>query len=150
MGKRGAPENMRPPRTKAEAKARGAKGGKASGVARREKKLMSQIYAEFLAEKFNVKTEHGPRFTTGEKLVNQVVKQVLIAGGPGAVSLMREIREATELVAQWLIGQSTDNPLGAQTISVQTYSVTFGEDNQTRKRFMELLAPYSHTMPVFL
>jgi DNA integrity scanning protein DisA with diadenylate cyclase activity len=96
MGKRGAPENMRPPRTKAEAKARGAKGGKASGVARREKKLMSQIYAEFLAEKFNVKTEHGPRFTTGEKLVNQVVKQVLIAGGPGAVSLMREIREATE------------------------------------------------------
>jgi len=96
MPRRGAPENMRPPQTKAEAKARGANGGKASGKARREKKLMSQIYGEFLAKKFVVILDGEKKAVTGETLVNMVVKKVLVSGGPPAVSMMREIREGTE------------------------------------------------------
>lgn len=65
-------------------------------------------------------------------------------------SVPSDIRQATALVAQYLIGQSTDNPLGAQTLSVQTYSITFGEDNKTKKRFEELLGPYAKTLPMFL
>jgi hypothetical protein len=97
MPRKGA-ENLRPAstRSKAEARALGAKGGKASGVARREKKLMSQIYGEFLAEKFAVTLDGKKQDMTGEKLVNSVVKKVLISGGSASVSLMKEIREATE------------------------------------------------------
>jgi hypothetical protein len=57
---------------------------------------MSKIYADFLAERFKVRIDGKDEQITGEKLVNRVVKQVLISGGPGAVSLMKEIREATE------------------------------------------------------
>ena len=65
-------------------------------------------------------------------------------------SVPSEVRQATALVAAWLIGQATDNPLGVQSLSVQTYSITFGEDNQTKKRFEMLLGPYSQTLPKFL
>ncbi|MCK9361836.1 hypothetical protein M0Q28_06475 [Patescibacteria group bacterium] len=95
---RGKTENLVPQskRTKAKQREIAREGGKASGVARREKKLMSQIYGEFLAERFAVTVDGKKQDMTGEKLVNRVVKKVLIAGGPSAVSLMREIREATE------------------------------------------------------
>ena len=65
-------------------------------------------------------------------------------------SVPAEIRHATALVAQWLIAQATENPMGIQTLSVQTYSVTFGEDNQTKRRFEQLLRPYSQQLPRFL
>lgn len=65
-------------------------------------------------------------------------------------SVPAEIRQACALVASWLIGQSTDNPLGADSITVQTYSITFGDDNKTKKRFEMLLGPYAQTMPQFL
>jgi hypothetical protein len=65
-------------------------------------------------------------------------------------SVPAEIRQATALVAQWLIGSSTDNPLGADSISVQTYAITFGTDNKTKARFEMLLGPYAHTMPQFI
>ena len=89
-------KNLQPVRTKAEARKRGKAGGIKSGEARREKKLMSAIYADFLAEKFTVKIDGIDQSITGGKLVNRVVKQILAAGGPGAVSMLKEIREATE------------------------------------------------------
>lgn len=96
MSKNGKTENLKPVRTKEEAKERGANGGKKSGEARRKKKLMSQIYAEFLTEKFAVNVDGKKQDMTGEKLINSVVKKVLISGGAPAVSLMKEMREATE------------------------------------------------------
>jgi hypothetical protein len=94
-------KNLRPVTTKEEARRRGTNGAKASIAARQKKKLMSSIYAEFLAEKFSVKLnpmdpKDKPQAMTGEKLINIVVKAVLLGGGPPAVSLMKEIREATE------------------------------------------------------
>jgi hypothetical protein len=88
--------NLNPVKSKKEARERGRKGGIRSGEVKREKKLMSQIYGDFLAERFKVRIDGKDEQITGEKLVNRVVKQVLISGGPGAVSLMKEIREATE------------------------------------------------------
>jgi len=71
-------------------------GGIKSGESKREKKLMSQIYSEFLISKFNVKTEGKEREVTGSDLVDEVMKKVLKKGGSPAVSMMKEIREATE------------------------------------------------------
>lgn len=65
-------------------------------------------------------------------------------------SVPADIRQATALVAQWLIAQLNENPLGAQTISVQTYSITFGNDNKTKLAFEMLLGQYAKTLPMFL
>jgi hypothetical protein len=92
------PENLIPQseRTPEEAREMGRKGGIASGEARREKKRMSQIYAEFLEERFKVAIDGEEQETTGEGLVNIVVKKVLSRGGGPSVALMKELREATE------------------------------------------------------
>jgi len=74
----------------------GRKGGLASVKVKREKKLMSQIYGEFLAERFKVRVDGKDQEITGADLVGRVVKTVLNEGGSPAVSLMKEIREATE------------------------------------------------------
>jgi hypothetical protein len=88
-------------RTPEERRTIGQLGGKASVKARQQKKLMSQIYAEFLAEKFYIKLDPWdpkckPTAMTGESLVNHVVKEVLNSGGSASVSLLKELREATE------------------------------------------------------
>ena len=80
-------DNLRPVKTKEEARERGRNGGKKSGIAKREKKLMSQVYADILAEQ------------TGQKKgldLKTVVKTILQEGGSPAVSMLKEIREATE------------------------------------------------------
>ena len=66
-------------------------GGKASGKARKEKKLMSQIYADMLADQSGIK---------GGKGFKEVVREILNSTDPkttaARVSLMKEVREATE------------------------------------------------------
>ena len=88
--------NLNPVKSKKEARERGRKGGIRSGEVKREKKLMSQIYGEFLAERFKVRVDGKDHEITGADLVGRVVKTVLNEGGSPAVSLMKEIREATE------------------------------------------------------
>jgi hypothetical protein len=80
-------DNLKPVRTKDEARERGRSGGKKSGKARREKKLMSQIYADILAD------QHGKK--KGKK-IKDVVQEIIEDGGSPAVSMLKEIREATE------------------------------------------------------
>lgn len=80
-----------------EAKQRGSKGGIASGKARREKKLMSQLYAEFLDKDHDIIGKDGiKKKLSGNALVSSVMSKVLSRGDSASVSLIREIREATE------------------------------------------------------
>ena len=67
-------------------------------------------------------------------------------------SVPTEVKEATALVAAWLMAQATENPIGVASISVQTYSITFGsgKDNATKQRFEMLLGPYAQTLPQFI
>lgn len=72
-------------------------GGLASVKARREKKLMSQIYAEFLEKEHDVEGPDGDRTKmSGHAIVSVVMSKVLARGDSAAVSLMKELREATE------------------------------------------------------
>ena len=100
--KRGRVENLRPAKTTEVAKARGKLGGIKSGDAKREKKLMSQIYGEFLADRFKVDGKEA----TGADIISKVVKTVLNKGGAPAVSLMKEIREATEGSKTKMVGEN--------------------------------------------
>ena len=80
-------DNLKPIQSKAEARARGHAGGIRSGEARREKKLLSAIYTEFLADRYNV---------TGSAMLADTIAAILARGDSASVAMLREIREATE------------------------------------------------------
>jgi hypothetical protein len=61
-----------------------------------KKKLMSQIYAEFLEKEYNVKTAEGAKKITGAELVNESMKKIMARSDSSSVSLMGEIRKALE------------------------------------------------------
>jgi hypothetical protein len=72
------------------------KGGIVSGQKRRERKLMSMIYADLLADKYDVETAEGKKKIEGSKLLQTVARDILMRRDSSSVSLMKEIREATE------------------------------------------------------
>lgn len=99
MAKRGAPQNLIPlnRRTKEEQKEIVTKGGIASGVARRERARMSQIYADFLESEFEVELDDdGAKKLTGSALVREMMKRIVQRGDSASVSIMKEMREAIE------------------------------------------------------
>ena len=97
MPRRGRIENLMPPFSPELAREMGAKGGKAGAISKREKKLLSQLYAESLAEEFDIELENGEReHLTGAKLVSRVIRTILAKGGAPAVSMLKEMREGTE------------------------------------------------------
>ena len=61
-----------------------------------KKKLMSQIYAEFLEKEYDVKVGEGKKKISGAELVNEAMKKIIARGDSSSVSLMREVREGTE------------------------------------------------------
>jgi hypothetical protein len=91
MAKKGGnPQNLVPDteRTPERIKEIRSMAGKKSGEVRKERKLLSIMYAEMLAKGFEVE---------GEKLsLDQVVASVLMRSDAASVSMLKEIREATE------------------------------------------------------
>jgi hypothetical protein len=61
-----------------------------------KKKLMSQIYAEFLEKEYNVRQGDKERKLSGAELVNECMKKIIARGDSSSVSLMTEIRKAME------------------------------------------------------
>lgn len=99
------------------------KGGKASVKAKKEKKFMSQIYAEFLLKEHTILSKEGlPEKVTGDQLLNKVMSKVLSRGDSAAVSLMKEIREATE-------GNKINISTEPEALSIQFLPVTTEKDD---------------------
>ncbi len=95
---RGNPDKLIPTnkRSKKEASELGRKGGIASGEARREKKRLSTIYGEMLAGKYEVTINGEKQKLDGAELVRFIMRDVLMRRDSASVSLLKEIREATE------------------------------------------------------
>ena len=89
-------DQLDPVRSKKEATLRGKKGGIRSGEVRREKKRMSQIYGDLLADRYEVTISGEKVKIDGAKLVQSVARDILMRRDSSSVSLMKEIREATE------------------------------------------------------
>jgi hypothetical protein len=90
-------KNLKPISSVEEAREKGRKGGIKSAEVRREKKLMSQIYAEFLMKEHDVIGKNGVTKTlTGQQLLNGVMSKILSRGDSASVSLLKEVREGTE------------------------------------------------------
>lgn len=88
MAKKGGnPQNLKPPTSSEEARKRGRKGGIKSGIVRKEKKLLSQVYAELLADLYDEKKDVN---------IKTVVNAIMARADSSSVSLLKEIREATE------------------------------------------------------
>jgi len=89
------PQNLNPC-TKENARERQLKSAQKRKENHAKKVLMSQIYAEFLEKKHDIKTESGIKKMSGEKILAQVVGKILSRGDASSVAMMKEIREATE------------------------------------------------------
>lgn len=87
--------NLRTP-TSEEAKEMQKKSAEKRKENTAKRKLMSQIYAEFLEKEYNVRQGDKERKLTGAELVNECMKKIIARGDSSSVSLMREVREATE------------------------------------------------------
>jgi hypothetical protein len=61
-----------------------------------KKKLMSQIYAEFLEREYSVKAGDKTKKISGAELCNEAMKKIIARGDSSSVSLLRELREGTE------------------------------------------------------
>ena len=62
-----------------------------------------------------------------------------------------DIKLATKLVAQHMIGQDLANPTGASNMSMQTYSTAWAQGNtKVEERFKTLLEPYVKKLPIIL
>ena len=93
------PENLKPntERTPKEREELARKAGIASGKARREKKLMSQMFAEYLEKEHEIKIENGEKEKmSSQQYLNRVITQILGKADSSSVSMIKEIREATE------------------------------------------------------
>lgn len=88
-------ENLKPC-TKENARERQLKSAEKRKENNAKKKLMSQIYAEFLEQEYEVKVGDGKRKLSGSEFVNEVMRRVLARGDSSSVSLLKEIREGTE------------------------------------------------------
>ena len=88
MSKKGGnPQNLVPLTTDTARKI-GALGGKKTGEVKREKKLLSAMYADILAKGFEIE---------GERLsLDEVVSTIISQNNSASVSMLKEIREATE------------------------------------------------------
>ena len=99
-------QNLRTP-TSEEARAMQRKGAEKRKENNAKKKLMSQIYAEFLEKEYNVRQGDKERKLTGAELVNECMKKIIARGDSASVSLMREVREGTEGTKMQLSGEVT-------------------------------------------
>ncbi len=88
-------KNLRTP-TSEEARAMQRKGAEKRKENNAKKKLMSQIYAEFLEKEYNVRQGDKERKLTGAELVNECMKKVMARSDASSVSLMREIRSCLD------------------------------------------------------
>jgi hypothetical protein len=98
MARLGKIENLKPQttRTKEEQREVARMGGIQSGKARREKKLMSKIYSEFLTKKYKLKIDDKEKEIDGASLVDEAIRDIIMRCDSASVSLMKEIRETIE------------------------------------------------------
>ena len=96
MNKGGTPKNLRTP-TSEEAKAMQLKGAEKRKENNAKRKLLSELYADFLEEEFEIKEgEKGTRKISGAEYCKLIAKKVLNRGDSSSVAMLREVREATE------------------------------------------------------
>lgn len=61
-----------------------------------KKKLLSEMYAEFLTDEYNVRKDGETIKLSGTDYIKTIIKAVVSRGDSSTVAMLKEIREATE------------------------------------------------------
>ena len=84
------------------------KAGVISGIKRRERAVMREMYAEFFAGKYEVTGPDGRKRTlSGKALMNEVIVEVLKRSDGTSVSMIKELREGLDGNHSHTDGEST-------------------------------------------
>ncbi len=119
------------------AKIMGAKGGKKSGEVKKQKRLMSQIYADFLAKKHNVtlfdmnqKAFVKLDDVTSDEYLGKVMNNILSRADGASVGILKEIAERTEGAKVSLV-DTEGKPLMTQKV---IFEIVDPKQNGNKKR----------------
>ena len=88
-------ENLKPC-TKENARERQLKSAQKRKENNEKKKFLSEMYADFLSDEFNVRKDGETIKLSGTDYVKTIVKQIVNRGDSSSVAMLKEIREATE------------------------------------------------------
>ena len=90
-------DNLRPvPFTKENAKEMQRKSAEKRKENNERKKLLSEMYAEFLTDEYNVRKDGETIKLSGTDYIKTIIKAVVSRGDSSSVAMLKEIREATE------------------------------------------------------
>ena len=88
-------QNLKP-FTKENAKEMQLKGAEKRKENNAKRKMLSELYADFLEEEFEIKEGETKRKISGAEYCKLIAKTVLKRSDSSSVSMLKEIREATE------------------------------------------------------
>ena len=88
-------QNLKP-FTKENAKEMQLKGAEKRKENNAKRKMLSELYADFLEEEFEIKEGDAKRKISGAEYCKLIAKTVLKRSDSSSVSMLKEIREATE------------------------------------------------------
>ena len=91
----GKVENLTP-FTKENAREMQLKGAEKRKENNAKRKLLSELYADFLEEEFEIKEGEIKRKINGAEYCKMVARKVLNRGDSSSVAMLKEVREATE------------------------------------------------------
>ena len=100
----GKVENLKP-FTKENAKEMQLKGAEKRKENNAKRKLLSELYADFLEEEFEIKEGESKRKISGAEYCKLIAKKVLNRSDSSSVAMLREIRESTEGSKMQLSGE---------------------------------------------
>ena len=113
-GKAKSLKNLKPIKnlSKEEAVRRGKLGGKKSVEVRKEKRLISQMLADWVGADHEIKSKDGTtRKMSTNEMFETAINRGLLSGGSVAVSTMKFVHEATEGIKVKFESVQTDDPM---------------------------------------
>ena len=93
------------PCTPENARERQLKSAKKRKENNEKKKFLSEMYAEFLADEYSITKGGKTKKISGTEYVKTVVKAIINRGDSSSVTMLKEIREATEGTKMQLSGE---------------------------------------------
>lgn len=89
-------QNLKP-FTVSQARENGAKGGKASAKAKKERAIISSLYAKTLSKKIKLKIDGVETALLGEEVLARRIQKIYVNGSDrNVIALAKEMREALE------------------------------------------------------
>lgn len=110
-------DNLRPTNTRTPEEVReiGRRGGIASGESKRRRKAMTEAYFQAMAAKYDIEIDGDPKKMTWNELISVVVRDIMMKRDSCTVSLLKELREATE-GSKILLGGEDGGPIPFQIV----------------------------------